>query len=560
MKYSELATVYEELISTTKMLEKTAILAKFLGKVSTSELESIMLLLEGRVFPEWDASEIGIGTQLAIKAIASASGNSIDKVKSEWKRIGDLGDVSQNLLKSKTQATLFSQQLTVKKVIENLQKLAELEGKGTVDKKVGLLKELLSSANPVSAKYIVRTCLYDLRIGAGSGIIRDSLAQAFDVEKEAVQTAYDLTSDFGLVAKTAKEKGILGLKKLKINTGTPIKVMLYKKVEDAEEAFNVVGKPAAFEYKYDGFRLQIHRKGSKISLFTRRQEDVTKQFPDVVKAVKESVKSTNYVIDSEVIGFDPKTGKWRPFQQISQRIKRKYDIVEIAKKVPVIVNVFDLIHLNGEDYVNKPFKTRRKALEKVIKEQNNKIMLAVQIITDKKTEADKFYAKSLSRGNEGVMAKNLEEIYKPGSRTGYGVKIKPTMENLDLVIVGAEWGKGKRATWLSSFYLACLDNGEFKTIGKMGTGIKEKEEQGTSFNEITQLLKPLILGEKGKTVKVQPKIVVEVAFEEIQKSTKYTSGFALRFPRLAQLRIDRKPDESDTLARVKALFSTQRGR
>jgi len=563
MKYSNLADIYENIESTSSSLDKTAILGDFLEKVPTKELPDIILLIEGRVFPEWDSQQIGIGARLILKAISSASGTSFSRVEKMWNKIGDLGEVAEKTLDGKKQQTLFGfKTLSTAKVLENLRKLAELEGSGTVDRKISLLKELFSNADPKSAKYILRTCLEDLRIGVGAGILRDSISKAFNVEKSSVQSAYDLTTDFSSVAELAKEKGDAGLKKVGISVGKPLKVMLYQKVADFEEGFKRVGSPSAFEYKFDGFRMQVHKSGSKIKIFTRRLEDVTKQFPDVVDAIKKGVLAQKCVIEGETIGIQAKTGKWLPFQDISQRIKRKYEIHRITKDVPVMLNLFDILYLEGKNLLEFPFKERRAMLKKIIKPVPNKLRVAEQLVTSDAKEAERFYKESLKKGNEGVMIKNLESPYKPGSRVGYGVKLKPIAESLDLVVVGAEWGTGKRAGWLSSFMLACVEpsKGAFLEIGKMGTGIKEKEEQGTSFKELTRLLKPLIISEKGKEVRVKPKIVLEVGYEEIQSSPTYGSGFALRFPKLLNLRNDRSADEADTLERVRVLFKKQKKR
>lgn len=560
MDYSKLVEVYEDLSSTTKNLEKTEIISQFLKKVKPDDLEDVVLLIEGRVFPEWNKTKIGVGRQTVQKAIALSSGKKESEITSEWRKTGDLGKVAEKLLKSKSQGTLFSKKLSVSKVIGNIRKLAELEGTGTVSKKISLVSELLSSASPASAKYVVRTCLEDLRTGAGFGTLRDAISKAFDIDKELIQSAYDQSTDIAHVAQVAREKGESGLKKFGISVGHPVKVMLFQKSSGMEDAFKTVGKPAAVEYKYDGFRLQVHKKGKKVDLFTRRLENVSKQFPDIIKRIERDVKADNYILDCEVIGYDPKSKAWKPFQEISQRIRRKYDIEDMVEKLPVMIIAFDLIYLDGKSLISEPFAERRKLLKKIIKEDPLHVSLAKQLITSSIEEAEKFYGEALSKGAEGAMVKNQEGPYKPGSRVGYGVKVKPVMETLDLVIVGAEWGTGKRATWLSSFLLACKGKDKFLQIGKMGTGIKEKEDQGMSFVQLTRLLKPLITSEKGRTVEIKPKYVVEIAYEEIQKSPNYASGYALRFPRLVRLREDRAADDADTLKRVEELYKTQRGR
>lgn len=584
MRYSELVNVYEKIEKTSKRLEKTFYIYEFLKKTHEGELEQIMLLLQGRVFPIWDESKIGVASRLIVKAIHMATGIDTSKIENEWKKTGDLGLAAEKLISKKKQQTLMRRHLSVNKVFDNLRKLPDIEGHGAVERKLSLIAELLTSAEPIEAKYIVRTVLEEMRVGVGAGSIRDAVVWSYfgkdfgllydnkdnlDVvsddnrEKynkyaEDVQHAYDLTNDFGEVAKAAKKNSLKGIKKIELKVGIPIKVMLFQKAEDIDDAFERVGKPAAFEYKYDGFRLNIHRNKDKIRLFTRRLDDVTRQFPDVIETVKKSIKSDNYIIDSEVIGIDPKTKKWLAFQNISQRIKRKYDIEEMARKVPVMVNAFDIVELDGKNLIKEPFKERRRLLKKIIKEVPERIQLAKQIVTANKKDVESFYKEALAKGNEGIMAKNLDAVYKPGSRVGYGVKIKPTLENLDLVITGAEWGEGKRANWLSSFTIACRKGNEFLEVGKVGTGIKELDEEGISFGQLTKLLKPLIVSEKGKEVKVKPKIVIEIAYGEIQKSPTYGSGYALRFPRLVALRVDRAPGDISTLGMVEKFYEKQK--
>ena len=333
--------------------------------------------------------------------------------------------------------------------------------------------------------------------------------------------------------------------------------MLFQKAKGIADAFSRVGKPAAFEFKYDGFRLNIHKKGKEVTLFTRRLENVTVQFPDIIAAIAEHVHAKDAILDAEVIGIDQATGKWKPFQDISQRIKRKYDIAELVQSVPVMVNVFDILALNGKSMIDSPFSERRKAIEQVVSPASGRLQLAEQIITDSEEAVENFYKKALSLGNEGIMGKNLAAPYKPGSRVGFGVKIKPTLDPLDLVITAATWGEGRRVSWLSSFLLSCRDGNSYREVGRVGTGIKELEGSGVTFQELTTLLKPLIVRESGNAVFLKPRVVVEVAFEEVQKSTAYNSGFALRFPRLLRLREDKPAREAATLAEVKGMYEGQ---
>jgi len=571
MNYKKLAELYESLGNTTKRLEKTKILSKFLEYIPDSDKEVLYLLL-GNIYPDYSEKKIGISTQLTIKSISKSTGTEEKKVVQEWKEIGDLGKVSEKLTKSKKQSTLHSHILTTKKVLDNLRKLPELEGKGTVGKKLSLITELLTSASPIEALYLVRTLIGDLRVGVKESTIRDAMTLAFfpnlegEEKKEAtkkIQEAIDKSNDIAIVFEAVKKRKLKHLDKISLDVGKPIKVMLAQKVSTIKEGFKALEKPCAIEYKYDGFRLIIHKKEKEIKLFTRRLENVTKQFPEVISYVKEYVKGKSFILDTEAVGFDEKTKEYKSFQTISQRIKRKYDIEKLQKELPVEINVFDIVYYNGESQLNKPFKERTELIKKIVENHPYKIISAKQIITGNEKKAEEFYKKSLKNNQEGVMMKNLSAVYRPGSRVGHMLKIKPEERDFDLVITGAEYGTGKRMGWLSSFILSCRNSkkGEYLEIGKVGTGIKEKlseDAKEVSFSELTNLLTPLIIKEKGKTIEVKPKIIVSVTYQEIQKSPNYNSGFALRFPRVTALRPDKLLSEITSLEEVKKDFEAQK--
>ncbi|OGJ12626.1 hypothetical protein A3K62_01995 [Candidatus Pacearchaeota archaeon RBG_16_35_8] len=569
MKYSKLCELYDSISGTTKRLEKTDILAKFLRSLDNSDKGALYLLL-GEIYADYDEKRIGISDQLAIKSIAKATGTSNEKVVHEWKIIGDLGKVAEKLVDKKKQSTLSPvSALTVQKVLENLRKLPGLEGKGTVDKKVALITELLSSATGKEALYITRTLLSDLRIGIKESTIRDSLAEAFFKEdkKEVVkdiQEAIDKSNDIVEVFEMAKRGKLKDLGKVHLEIGKPIKVMLAQKAKNIHEAFEAVGKPCAVEYKYDGFRMLIHKKGNDVILFTRRLENVTKQFPEVAGYVKKYVGGDSFILDSEAVGFNKQTKEYTSFQNISQRIRRKYDIEKLQNELPVEINVFDILYYNGESLLNEPFKKRTELIRKIIKNQPYKIIHSKQIITSDEKKADEFFKNALKDNQEGVMFKNLDAVYQPGRRVGHMLKIKPEEKDLDLVITGAEYGTGKRSGWFSSFILSCRDEktGKYLEIGKMGTGIKEKSTIesgiGISFNELTEKLKPLIIKETGKSVSIKPKVVISVTYQEIQPSPNYNSRFALRFPRFTALRPDKSASDANTLDEIKKDFEKQK--
>ena len=564
MEYSILSDVYEKLESISSKLEKTHILADLFIKTPSDELPKVALLVTGRVFPTYSEYELGIATQMMIKAISKATGFSSEDVEKRFKKTGDLGLTAEVCIKSRKQVILFKRKLTVDTVFENLQKLAYITGAGSQDRKLNLIAELLVSAQPKEARYVVRTILQELRIGVAEGIIRDAIVEAFLYKKEmskeeknkmiaTVEYAWNIVSDFGEIAKIAKEKGANGLKKVRIQLGKPIQVMLGEKAESIESVIKDFGK-VAVEYKYDGVRCQIQKKNDKVWVYTRRLEDVTKQFPDLVEFCKKGLKSNECIVEGETLGIDIKTGLPLPFQMLSQRIHRKYYIEKMVKEIPIQMHLFDVIYLDGKTLFDKPFKERRKILKSIVKPIPKKFELAKQLVTGDVKKANVFYQEALNAKQEGVFLKVLDSTYVFGRHVDGWYKIKPIMETLDLVIVGANWGVGSRTKWLSSYVLACKDpnTGSFLPCGMMGTGLTEEQ-----FQLMTETLKELIIEEKGREVKLRPKIVVEVAYQEIQKSPNYESGLALRFPRLIRIREDKGPDEADTIERVNELFKSQ---
>jgi DNA ligase-1 len=553
MYYSDLAHVYFELEKTTKRLEKTEIISEFIKKVPKNDIKKVIYLLQGKIYASWEEDKLGVSERLIIKIISQSSGVDFQEIEKLWKKHGDLGKVAEEVLSNKKQFTLSSKKLTLEKVFENLRKLSSFEGSGTVNKKVSLVVELLNNASPLEARYIINTIVKGLRVGVAAGVARDSIAKAFNKDVKEVEDVYNITTDYGETAELAAENKLSGV----LKPGRPIKLQLAIKVDDIKEALNAVGSPAQFEYKLDGFRVQIHSDGKEIKLFTRRMENVTEQFPDVVKVIKEHVKGKSFILDSEVVGH--KNEKYLAFQNISQRIKRKYDIEKIAKEYPVEIDVFDVVYHDGKNYMKIPLNKRRKLLEKIIKEKVGDIILTKKLISDDEKKIKEFYSQALQKGTEGLIAKKIDGDYKPGRYVNGWIKLKPVMESLDLVITGAIWGEGKRSDWLSSFILSCRKGDKFLEIGRVGTGIKEKNE-GVTFSDLTKELKKIITKDYGKNVEVKPKIIVSVNYEEIQKSPTYSSSYALRFPRVITIRDDLGLNDVDDLKRITRIYEKQRYR
>jgi len=546
MKFKKIVNVYEMLEKTPARLEKTDIVANLLKETPEKLVSIVIRLLLGETFPKWMDKKIGIGTQLLIKSISKVTGIK-EKEINEWVREeGDVGKAVGRAVRNKKQVSFFAEELSVEEIYDTLNRIVEFEGIRSQEKKLTYLSKLFVSADEKEAIYLSRIILEKMRTGVGEGIIRDAIAKIYSVPSEKIDRAYSLVNDWGAVAKAAKNGTI---DSLQIEPFRPIRVMLAQKVRNIEEGFSVVGKPCAMEYKYDGFRMQVHKVGEDVRIFTRRLDNVTEQFPFVRDSVRRNIEG-DCIVEGETVGI--RGDKYLPFQQISRRIKRKYNIEEMARKIPVILHLFDIVYLNGRSLLDTPFQKRREILERIVKE-DEKLVLAKQIVTDSVEEGNIFYKEALNRGNEGIMMKNLNAPYQPGSRVGYMIKLKPILETLDLVIIGAEWGEGRRAHWLATFLLACKDEeGNFVPIGKVGTGITDE-----MFQELTDLLKDNIIYQKGKEVVLKPELVVEVGYEEIQRSPKYESGFALRFPRVLRIREDRGPDDIDTIDRIYEIYESR---
>ncbi|WCN29456.1 ATP-dependent DNA ligase [Thermococcus kodakarensis] len=552
MRYSELADLYRRLEKTTLKTLKTKFVADFLKKTPDELLEIVPYLILGKVFPDWDERELGVGEKLLIKAVSMATGVPEKEIEDSVRDTGDLGESVALAIKKKKQKSFFSQPLTIKRVYDTFVKIAEAQGEGSQDRKMKYLANLFMDAEPEEGKYLARTVLGTMRTGVAEGILRDAIAEAFRVKPELVERAYMLTSDFGYVAKIAKLEGNEGLSKVRIQIGKPIRPMLAQNAASVKDALIEMGGEAAFEIKYDGARVQVHKDGDKVIVYSRRLENVTRSIPEVIEAIKAALKPEKAIVEGELVAVG-ENGRPRPFQYVLRRFRRKYNIDEMIEKIPLELNLFDVMFVDGESLIETKFIDRRNKLEEIVKE-SEKIKLAEQLITKKVEEAEAFYRRALELGHEGLMAKRLDSIYEPGNRGKKWLKIKPTMENLDLVIIGAEWGEGRRAHLLGSFLVAAYDphSGEFLPVGKVGSGFTDED-----LVEFTKMLKPYIVRQEGKFVEIEPKFVIEVTYQEIQKSPKYKSGFALRFPRYVALREDKSPEEADTIERVAELYELQ---
>ena len=551
MKYMELAELYRRLEATTKKLGKRDMLAEFYARCGDEKLYKAVVLSMGTVFPRGE-QELGIAGELMKRIITKVTGAGGREVVEQFKKTGDLGSAAERLLLKRRQSTLGKKELTIDLVFDNLRKLPEISGAGSQDKKISLIAELLSSATPEEAKYIVRTTLGQMRIGVAAGIVRDAIAKAFGQPAKEVEHAYNLVGDYGHLAELAKK----GRLKAEIELYRPIHVMLAGRGGDDIKAAVESFKSAAIEIKYDGFRVSVHKRGNDVRVFSRRLEDVTRQFPDIAAWARERLRAKECIVDGEAVAYDAAKNRTLPFQQLSRRIQRKHDIEKMVREIPVQVNLFDIVYLGGRSLMKEPLRERWGSLKKIAKE-SKQFRLAGHIETNDAAEAEKFYNSALRAGQEGVIVKNLDAHYQPGRRVGFWLKVKPILEPLDLVIVGAEWGEGHKSKWLSSMLLACRKGSRLVETGRMASGFTEQQ-----LEELTKKLKGLIVDEHGKFVRVKPQVVVEIGYEELQKSPKYPSGYAPRFPRLLRIRdpAEKGPKDADTLQTIEKIYRMQRRR
>ncbi len=566
MRYATLAEAFQKLEQTASYLEKNSIMAGLLKQTHTEEIDRVVLLLLGRPWPAYVSKETGVGLQQLKKAVSQASGYSSVEIEKLMRDVGDLGEVARQLLSKKRQVTLFAEQLTVEKVFDKIKQLPEITGEGSVDRKVDSISELLTSASPIEAKFIARTVLGDLRIGVAEGRLRDAIASAFGVSPDSVEHAYMLTTDYSLVAKAAATSGEKGLQKLGVSVGHPVNPMLAQRAEDIDEILERMGGKAGFEIKLDGIRVQVHKDGENIQLFTRRMEDYTSMFPDIINPLRKALKPKRAIVDGELVAIDKRTGKPMPFQEVLKR-RRKYEIEGAAKQIPVEVQLFDVMLSDGSVMLDEPYVKRRAALEGIVKEVEGKVRVVEQRVLSKPDEIKKFVDWAVKIGHEGLLAKNLDASYRAGRREFVWLKLKPTLETLDLVVVGALYGKGKRAGTFGSYVLAVLDEetGKFKTTTKCGSGYTDED-----LEELTKRFKKIQLKKPHPDVDIEiecpayfkPEVVFEASFEEIQVSPeeKHTAKWALRFPRYQRIREDRRPQEITTVREIGELFEMQERR
>ncbi|MCL2687256.1 MAG: ATP-dependent DNA ligase [Methanobrevibacter sp.] len=549
MKYQKLVDVYEALTATPKRLEKTAILAEFFKEVDLETLPKVVLMALGTVFPPWSEEEQGLADKLLMKAISDVVGVSIANVEDAVREEGDIGRACEKLYKNKSQTTFFSKDLEIDFVFTNLRKIAKISGDKSTSRKIAIVLELLSSATGTEAKYISRTIIEELRIGVGEGTIRDAISQAFNIEKSVADRAHMLTNDLGLVAKVAKEKGIGGLKELNLTPGKPVKPMLAQLSEGIAISVEEMGE-AICETKYDGIRVQVHKKGEEINLFTRRLENVSKAIPEIKDYIKKAFPDEDFIAEGEIIAT--KNNKPVSFQYMLQRVRRKYNIEKAIEDVPLKLYLFDLLYFK-KSMIDEPLAIRRQTLEKVVDTSNNQINLStmVKVTPQNIDDGVELFNESIAKGHEGIMIKNPKEPYIPGLRGKKMLKFKAEPETLDVVVVGGTYGIGKRANFVGSYMVAVRESksDNLKTIAHVATGLDDE-----TLAKLTNMMNKYKIYSKGTKIKVEPKIILEIAYSEIVKSPEYEAGYSLRFPVVKRIREDKGLSDIDTVERLTSMF------
>jgi DNA ligase-1 len=580
LQYAIIADAYEKIEATTKRLEMTDLLVDLLKNTPKEIIDKVVYLTQGKIYPDFVGLEIGVAEKLAIKALARASGRSESEIEEDLKTSGDIGETAQKLIAKKKQVTFFQQPLTVQRVYETLDKMAKASGSGAVDAKMSLLAGLLADATPKEAKYIMRTVTGNLRLGIADMTVLDALAIAYGGGKETrehIERAYNISSDLGRVARVVAEKGLEGIKKFQVIVFEPIRPMLAERLSSPEEILDKLGGKCIAEYKYDGERIQAHKKGDEVILYSRRLENISNQYPDAVELIKKHVKAKDAILEAECVAMDLETGEMRPFQELMHR-RRKYEIEKAMEAYPVSLFMFDALYVEGKDLTLEPYPVRRKMLEKTILE-GERVKTAKHIITNNAKELESFFLEAIENGCEGLVCKSVaaDSVYQAGARGWLWIKYKrdyksEMTDTVDLVVVGAFHGRGKRAGTYGALLLAAYnpESDTFETVTKCGTGFTDED-----LEKLPKTMQKHVLQHKHSRVNslleadvwFEPVVVIEILGAEITLSPIHTcamdsirkgSGLAIRFPRFTgNYRLDKAAEDATTTEEIVEMYKSQ---
>jgi DNA ligase-1 len=581
LDYAIIADAYEKIEATTKRLEMTDLLVDLLKNTPKKVIAKVVYLTQGKLYPDFAGSEIGVAEKLAIKALAQVSGRKDITLLQLLSKIGDIGEVAEEVMKKKKQTTFGVQKtLKVQQMYETLDKMAKTSGSGAVGSKMTLLAGLLSYASPKEAKYIMRTITGNLRLGIADMTVLDALAIAYGGGKEArefIERAYNISSDLGKVASVVAEKGLAGIKKFHVEVFEPIRPMLAERLASPEEILEKLGGKCVAEYKYDGERVQAHKKGKDVVLYSRRLESISDQYPDAVELVRHNVKAEEAILEAECVAVDVETGELLPFQELMHR-RRKYGVKEAMQQYPVSLFMFDALYVDGKDLTLDVYPLRRQMLEKAIHE-GDRVKAAKQIRTGSVKALEEFFEEAIEDGCEGLMCKSVakDSVYQAGARGWLWIKYKrdyksEMTDTVDLVVVGAFHGRGKRAGTYGALLLAAYnkETDTFETVTKLGTGFTDED-----LKKLPELLRQHVVPRKHSRVQskleadvwFEPKVVLEVLGAEItlspihvcaMDSIRKDSGLAIRFPRFTgNYRTDKAAEDATTSVEIVEMYRNQ---
>jgi DNA ligase 1 len=563
---------------TSSRLALTEYLVALLKKTPSSIIDKVMYLIQGKLYPDYEGIELGVAEKMAIRAIASSSGKDQLQIEKIYQKTGDLGDAAGEAMQSKTQSTLFSEPMTVERVYSTFDRVARTIGLGSQETKLRLISSLLNDATATEGRYIIKFVVGQLRLGIADYTVLDALAVAFTGEKanrQVLENAYNVSSDLGTVAKLLATQGLDAVRSMRISLFKPIRPMLAERIRTAEEALERMGGKAAVEYKLDGERVQLHKDKQIVELYSRRLEKITSHYPDVAEAVK-SIKS-EVILEGEVVAINSQTGEYLPFQELMHR-RRKYGVEEAMENYPVVMNFFDVLYIDGKSKTELGYMDRRKILKKIIDAvRNDKVRLIEQTIAIKPEEIERFMATAIENGCEGVMIKLMSSMYRAGAREYAWVKLKreyrsDLADTLDLVIVGALHGRGRRTGKYGALLLAAYDQKAdlFQSVTKVGTGFTDVHLE-QFYNE----LEKHVISQRHARVQTgmvmdvwfEPNIVIEVIASEITLSPSHPAalnilrpgyGLALRFPKFTgKIRDDKKPEDATSTEEILAMYKRQ---
>ena len=577
MQFARVVDAYEKIEATTKRLEMTDLLVGLLRETPKEDLDKVVYLTQGRIRPDYEGVELGLAEKMVMRVLAQATGLDDVRIARSWKEKGDLGLVAEQAISSRRQKPLESTPLTTDKVYDHLSAIAREAGEGSQDRKIRLLSDLLGNATPREAKYIVRMVVGQMRLGVADMTIVDALAATFATKavRGRVERAYNVSSDLGEVARMLASRGLDGLDEIHLKLFRPIRAMLAERLETLQEIFARMGK-AALEYKYDGLRVQAHVSPKRIELFSRHLENTTGQFPEIVDGLRTGIRERGAIVEGEAVPVDPNTGEFLPFQEVSRRRGRKLEVERMAKEFPVTLFAFDCLLQGDEDLTSRPYTERRRALEGLLK-PNDSIRLATMRVSDDVRQAETFFDEALQAGCEGLMAKALDSTYDAGARGYQWIKFKKEYsaalnDTIDLVIVGAFAGRGKRAGTYGALLMAAYDKDAdlFRTVCKLGTGFDD-----VTLAALPERLAPHIVPHRSARVDskleadawFEPSVVLEVLGAEITLSPVHTAGqdlvrsgagLAIRFPRFTgNWREDKGAEDATTVQEITEMYERQ---